>query len=66
MGRDRSFRRAGLPAPEEHYGNVSTSPGRIVGPSRWFARSIRQELDYRHEARNADGFYRNFAGHQRK
>src|SRR5579862_7660478 len=28
-----------------------------------FARSIRQELDYRHEARNADGFYRNFAGH---
>ncbi|HVV59151.1 MAG TPA: AarF/ABC1/UbiB kinase family protein [Gaiellaceae bacterium] len=28
-----------------------------------FARSIRQELDYRLEARNADGFYRNFAGH---
>ena len=28
-----------------------------------FARSIRQELDYRHEARNADGFYRDFAGH---
>jgi ubiquinone biosynthesis protein len=27
-----------------------------------FARSIRQELDYRHEARNADGFHRNFAG----
>jgi ubiquinone biosynthesis protein len=28
-----------------------------------FARSIRQELDYRLEARNADGFHRNFAGH---
>jgi ubiquinone biosynthesis protein len=28
-----------------------------------FARSIRQELDYRHEARNADGFHRDFAGH---
>jgi len=28
-----------------------------------FARSIRQELDYRHEARNADLFHRNFAGH---
>src|SRR6185437_2151806 len=28
-----------------------------------FARSIRQELDYRLEARNADGFYRDFAGH---
>ncbi len=28
-----------------------------------FARSIRQELDYRHEARNADTFHRNFAGH---
>jgi ubiquinone biosynthesis protein len=28
-----------------------------------FARSIRQELDYRQEARNADGFHRNFAGH---
>jgi ubiquinone biosynthesis protein len=28
-----------------------------------FARSIRQELDYRHEARNADAFHRNFAGH---
>jgi ubiquinone biosynthesis protein len=28
-----------------------------------FARSIRQELDYRHEARNADVFHRNFAGH---
>src|SRR5437870_5155082 len=28
-----------------------------------FARSIRQELDYRHEARNAEGFHRNFAGH---
>jgi ubiquinone biosynthesis protein len=27
-----------------------------------FARSIRQELDYRLEARNADGFRRNFAG----
>ncbi len=27
-----------------------------------FARSIRQELDYRLEARNADGFHRNFAG----
>ncbi|HET8586165.1 MAG TPA: AarF/ABC1/UbiB kinase family protein [Casimicrobiaceae bacterium] len=28
-----------------------------------FARSIRQELDYRSEARNADAFRRNFAGH---
>jgi ubiquinone biosynthesis protein len=28
-----------------------------------FARSIRQELDYRAEARNADTFRRNFAGH---
>jgi len=28
-----------------------------------FARSIRQELDYRHEAHNADLFHRNFAGH---
>ncbi|HEY8725499.1 MAG TPA: AarF/ABC1/UbiB kinase family protein [Gaiellaceae bacterium] len=28
-----------------------------------FARSIRQELDYRMEARNADTFHRNFAGH---
>jgi ubiquinone biosynthesis protein len=28
-----------------------------------FARSIRQELDYQHEARNAQAFYRNFAGH---
>jgi ubiquinone biosynthesis protein len=28
-----------------------------------FARSIRQELDYRHEARNADAFHKNFAGH---
>src|SRR5436853_2561552 len=28
-----------------------------------FARSIRQELDYRHEARNADGFHHDFAGH---
>jgi ubiquinone biosynthesis protein len=28
-----------------------------------FARSIRQELDYRLEARNAEGFHRNFAGH---
>jgi ubiquinone biosynthesis protein len=28
-----------------------------------FARSIRQELDYRLEARNADRFRRNFAGH---
>ena len=27
-----------------------------------FARSIRQELDYRSEARNADAFHRNFAG----
>ena len=30
-----------------------------------FARSIRQELDYRLEARNADGFRRNFAGSDR-
>ena len=28
-----------------------------------FARSIRQELDYRNEARNAQSFHRNFAGH---
>src|SRR5436190_129263 len=28
-----------------------------------FARSIRQELDYRSEARNAETFHRNFAGH---
>ena len=28
-----------------------------------FARSIRQELDYRNEARNAQTFHRNFAGH---
>lgn len=28
-----------------------------------FARSIRQELDYRVEARNAQTFHRNFAGH---
>jgi ubiquinone biosynthesis protein len=28
-----------------------------------FARSIRQELDYRLEARNADTFHRHFAGH---
>ena len=28
-----------------------------------FSRSIRQELDYRLEARNAETFYRNFAGH---
>src|SRR5436305_11065307 len=28
-----------------------------------FARSIRQELDYRAEARNADAFHRNFAGY---
>jgi ubiquinone biosynthesis protein len=28
-----------------------------------FSRSIRQELDYRLEARNADRFHRNFAGH---
>ncbi|HZQ15137.1 MAG TPA: AarF/ABC1/UbiB kinase family protein [Gaiellaceae bacterium] len=28
-----------------------------------FARSIRQELDYRLEARNADAFHRHFAGH---
>jgi ubiquinone biosynthesis protein len=28
-----------------------------------FARAIRQELDYRNEARNAEKFHRNFAGH---
>jgi ubiquinone biosynthesis protein len=28
-----------------------------------FARSIRQELDYRAEGRNAEAFHRNFAGH---
>ena len=28
-----------------------------------FARGIRQELDYRNEARNAEQFHRNFAGH---
>jgi ubiquinone biosynthesis protein len=30
-----------------------------------FARTIRQELDYRAEARNAEQFHRNFAGHPR-
>jgi ubiquinone biosynthesis protein len=30
-----------------------------------FARSIRQELDYRQEARNAEAFRRNFAGDER-
>src|ERR671930_1119814 len=30
-----------------------------------FARTIRQELDYRMEARNAEQFHRNFAGHPR-
>ena len=30
-----------------------------------FARTIRQELDYRIEARNAEQFHRNFAGHPR-
>src|SRR4051795_5825930 len=30
-----------------------------------FARSIRQELDYRGEARNAEQFRKDFAGHQR-
>ncbi len=29
-----------------------------------FGRSLRQELDYRHEARNAQAFNRNFVGHQ--
>jgi ubiquinone biosynthesis protein len=29
-----------------------------------FARTIRQELDYRMEARNAEQFHRNFAGHR--
>jgi ubiquinone biosynthesis protein len=29
-----------------------------------FARSIRQELDFRAEARNAERFYRDFAGHR--
>jgi ubiquinone biosynthesis protein len=28
-----------------------------------FARSLREELDYRHEARNAQSFHRNFVGH---
>ena len=28
-----------------------------------FARSIRHELDYRQEGRNAQAFHRNFAGH---
>src|SRR4030095_8873211 len=28
-----------------------------------FARSLREELDYRQEARNANTFHRNFAGH---
>jgi ubiquinone biosynthesis protein len=28
-----------------------------------FARSLREELDYRQEARNAQAFHRNFAGH---
>jgi len=30
-----------------------------------FARSLREELDYRQEARNANTFHRNFAGHPR-
>jgi ubiquinone biosynthesis protein len=30
-----------------------------------FARTIRQELDYRLEARNAEQFHRNFAGHKK-
>jgi ubiquinone biosynthesis protein len=30
-----------------------------------FARSLREELDYRQEARNASTFHRNFAGHPR-
>ncbi|MBD0290269.1 MAG: AarF/ABC1/UbiB kinase family protein [Thermoleophilia bacterium] len=34
-----------------------------VGLVDEFARTIRQELDYRAEARNADQFHRNFAGH---
>ena len=29
-----------------------------------FARSLREELDYRQEARNAQAFHRNFAGHR--
>jgi ubiquinone biosynthesis protein len=34
-----------------------------VGVVDEFARSIRQELDYKNEARNAEQFHRNFAGH---
>jgi ubiquinone biosynthesis protein len=30
-----------------------------------FARTVREELDYRQEARNANAFHRNFAGHPR-
>ena len=30
-----------------------------------FARTVREELDYRQEARNATAFHRNFAGHPR-
>ena len=30
-----------------------------------FARTVREELDYRHEARNAEAFRRNFAGDDR-
>jgi ubiquinone biosynthesis protein len=36
-----------------------------VGVVDEFARSIRQELDYKNEARNAEQFHRNFAGHAR-
>src|SRR5918997_2788251 len=35
-----------------------------VGLVDEFARTIRQELDYRMEARNAEQFHRNFAGHR--
>ena len=40
--------------------STSSTPSEIVDE---FARSIRQELDYRLEARNAEAFHRNFAGH---
>ena len=40
--------------------STSSTPNELVDE---FARSIRQELDYRLEARNADAFHRNFAGH---
>ena len=46
--------------------NAATSfpkPEAVYRAMDEFARTIRQELDYRMEARNAEQFHRNFAGH---